>query len=309
MTGSRLKKLVRTNGIEPSRPCGHRLLRPARLPVPPRPHVGRTLRILIRYGKFKTKSQNRPLTQAVLTRAEAFANIECVNSHLADNLNNIRERIAKAAKRSGRDPSDITLVAVSKTHPVETLREAMDAGAAVFGENKVQEGESKIREIGSEEIAWHLIGHLQSNKARKAVQLFDVIQSVDSVELAERLERICIDEGRDELSVFVQVDLAGEETKSGIPESDLPGLVESLKKCERLRFEGLMVLPPFFDNAEATRPFFRKLRAIRDELASQQAFSNGRGELSMGMSHDFEVAIEEGATVVRVGTAIFGGRV
>jgi len=232
-----------------------------------------------------------------------------VPSHLADNLNDIRERIVNAAKCSGRDPSDIKLVAVSKTHPVETLREAMDAGATVFGENKVQEGESKIREIGRGDVEWHLIGHLQSNKARKAAQLFDVIQSVDSIELAERLERICIDEGRVELSVFVQVDLAGEETKSGIPESELPKLVAHLKTCKRLRFDGLMVLPPFFDDAEVTRPFFCRLRAIRDELAAQNAFSNVRGELSMGMSHDFEVAIEEGATVVRVGTAIFGGRV
>lgn len=184
----------------------------------------------------------------------------------------------------------------------------MAAGAAVFGENKVQEGESKILEIGREGIEWHLIGHLQSNKARKAVQLFDVIQSVDSIELAERLERICIDEGREELSIFVQVDLAGEATKSGIAESELSKLVDYLKTCKRLRFDGLMVLPPFFDDAESTRPFFRRLRAIRDGLGSQNAFSNGRGELSMGMSHDFEVAIEEGATVVRVGTAIFGER-
>lgn len=230
-----------------------------------------------------------------------------MQTDIAANLNDIRRRIANAAKRVGRDPSEVLLVAVSKTHPAETLRKAISAGATVFGENKVQEGESKIIEIGRESVKWHLIGHLQSNKARKAVQLFDVIQSVDSIELAERLERICIDEGR-ELSIFVQVDLAGEITKSGVAEQDLLALVDYLKTCERLRFNGLMVLPPFFDDAEATRPFFGKLRAIRDELASQDAFSNGRGELSMGMSHDFEVAIEEGATVVRVGTAIFGQR-
>jgi len=133
------------------------------------------------------------------------------------------------------------------------------------------------------------------------VQLFDVIHSVDSLELAERLERICIEEGREKLSVFVQVDLAGEETKSGIPESDLPELIEYLKTCKRLRFDGLMVLPPFFDEAEATRPFFKQLRVIRDEILPG-------GKLSMGMSHDFEIAIEEGSTVVRVGTAIFGSR-
>ena len=225
-----------------------------------------------------------------------------MQSHLADNLNDIRRRIADAATRVGRDPAEVKLVAVSKTHPAETLREAIAAGANVFGENKVQEGEGKILEIGRENAEWHLIGHLQSNKARRAVQLFDVIQSVDSVELAERLERICIEESRAELSVFVQVDLAGEETKSGIPESELPYLIEYLNTCKCLRFNGLMVLPPFFDEAEATRPFFKRLKAIRDEILPG-------GELSMGMSHDFEIAIEEGATVVRVGTAIFGGRV
>jgi pyridoxal phosphate enzyme (YggS family) len=142
---------------------------------------------------------------------------------------------------------------------------------------------------------------LQSNKARRAVQLFDVIQSVDSLELAERLERICIEEGRNALSVFVQVDLAGEATKSGVSEGELAGLLAFLKTCKRLRLDGLMVLPPFFDDAEKTRPFFKRLREIRDELLPA-------GGLSMGMSHDFEVAIEEGATVVRVGTAIFGER-
>ncbi len=203
--------------------------------------------------------------------------------------------------RSGRDPSEIKLVAVSKTHPVSLLREAIDAGISVFGENKVQEAESKILEIGRDAAEWHLIGHLQSNKARKAVQLFDCIQSVDSVELAERLERICSEEGREELSVFVQVDLAGEETKSGIAESELPPLVEYLKTCKRLKFNGLMILPPFFDDPEASRPFFKRLRELRDRILQV-------GELSMGMSNDFEVAIEEGATVVRLGTAIFGER-
>ena len=225
-----------------------------------------------------------------------------------ENLNSVRNRIANAAKRAGRDPSGVKLVAVSKTHPVETVREAMAGGATVFGENKVQEGESKIIEIGREGVEWHLIGHLQSNKARKAVQLFDVIQSVDSIELAERLERMCIDEGRDELTVFVQVDLAGEATKSGVPERELGELAAYLKTCKRLRFNGLMLLPPFCEDPESTRPFFKRLKAMRDDLSSQNMFSDGDCDLSMGMSHDFEIAIEEGATVVRVGTAIFGER-
>jgi PLP dependent protein len=227
---------------------------------------------------------------------------------IRENLAEVMDRIASSAVRAGRYAGDIKLVAVTKTHPTAILAEAIAAGAVVLGENKVQEAESKIVELGRHSAEWHLIGHLQSNKARKAVELFDVIHSVDSVELAVRLERICEEEGRGELPVFVQVELAGEQTKSGISESDLPELVEYLKTCQHLRFDGLMVLPPFFDEPEATRPFFKRLRAIRDTLVADGAFSNGKGELSMGMSHDFEVAIEEGATVVRVGTAVFGDR-
>jgi len=220
---------------------------------------------------------------------------------LVQNFSSIRKRIASAARRVGRDPNEIKLVAVSKTHPSDAIRSAIVAGQFIFGENKVQEAESKIDEVGRDGIEWHLIGHLQSNKARKAVQLFDVIQSVDSLELARRLERICIEEGRGSLSVFAQVDLAGEETKSGILESELPKLVEYLVSSGRLKVRGLMVLPPYFEDLEATRPFFQRLREIRDRVLPG-------GELSMGMSHDFEVAIEEGATIVRVGTAIFGKR-
>lgn len=220
---------------------------------------------------------------------------------LGANLAAVRARVDDACARAGRLPEAVKLVAVSKTHPVAALREAIGVGVSVFGENKVREAESKIAEIGRETAEWHLIGHLQSNKARKAVQLFDVIHSLDSVELAERLERICIDEGRDELPVLVQVDLAGEETKSGIMESELPALNDYLKTCERIKLTGLMALPPYFEDAEATRPYFKRLREIRNAVLPG-------GELSMGMTHDFEVAIEEGATVVRVGTAIFGER-
>jgi pyridoxal phosphate enzyme (YggS family) len=224
-----------------------------------------------------------------------------MHDYLPENLTRIRRRITEATRKANRRPDEVKLVAVSKTHPAAVLIEAIEAGAAVFGENKVQEAETKIREIGREKAEWHLIGSLQSNKARKAVKLFDVIHTLDSVELAERLSRICIEESRTNLSVLVQVDLAGEATKSGIGESDLPELVEFLKNCERLRFDGLMIIPPFEDDAEKTRPFFRRLRQIRD------AHLPG-GELSMGMSHDFEIAIEEGATMVRIGTAIFGDR-
>jgi PLP dependent protein len=218
---------------------------------------------------------------------------------LAQRLADVRNQIKLAAEKVGRKADEITLVAVSKTHPVSVLREAIEAGATVLGENKVQEAEGKIGEI--ENVEWHLIGHLQSNKARKAVKLFDVIQTVDSIELAERLERICLEEGRAELKIFVQVDLGREATKNGIKEEDLPELLEFVKNCKCLKLIGLMQIPPFFDDVEKVRPYFKKLRKIRDELLPD-------GKLSMGMSHDFTVAIEEGATHVRVGTAIFGSR-
>lgn len=218
------------------------------------------------------------------------------------------ERIASAAARSGRSAEDVRLVAVSKTHPPDLIRDAIAAGVRSFGENKVQEAEGKIAEVGRDAAEWHLIGHLQSNKVRKAIQLFDVIQSVDSTELAARLERICNEEGRSQLSVFIQVDLAGEATKSGVAEDDLPKLVSYLRECEHLKLDGLMIIPPFFDDPESSRPYFQSLRVLRDRMAAEGAFTGGRGELSMGMSHDFEVAIEEGATIVRVGTAVFGER-
>lgn len=220
---------------------------------------------------------------------------------LRENLAEINLRIAESAKKAGRNADEIKLVAVSKTHPSAVLREAIAAGARILGENKVQEAESKIDEIGREAAEWHLIGHLQGNKARKAVKLFDVIHTLDSVELAERLERICKEENRAELKVLIQVDLANEATKNGIKEEDLPKLTEFLRDCECLKLKGLMTIPPFFEDVEKVRPFFRKLRELRDEIVPN-------GELSMGMSHDFEIAVEEGATLVRVGTAIFGER-
>ncbi|MCA1593241.1 MAG: YggS family pyridoxal phosphate-dependent enzyme [Acidobacteria bacterium] len=224
-------------------------------------------------------------------------------------LEEVQRRIEASARRVGRDPSEVTLIAVSKTHPAHVLREAQAAGASVFGENRVQEAEAKIEELGrGEGTRWHLIGHLQANKARRAVRLFDCIHSIDSTELAGRLERLCVEEERESLDVLIQIDLAGEETKSGASEEKLPALVASFGECQRLRLKGLMILPPFGEDAEQSRPFFRRLRELRDELHARDVFKGGAGELSMGMSHDFETAIEEGATMVRVGTAIFGSR-
>jgi pyridoxal phosphate enzyme (YggS family) len=228
---------------------------------------------------------------------------------LRERLSGVLERIALSARRSGRRAEDVTLIAVSKTHPPELIRRAIEAGVTDLGENRVQEAEGKIIEIGhAAGVRWHLIGHLQSNKARRAVQLFDLVHSLDSAELALRLNRLRGEEGQSPLPVMIQVDLAGEETKTGAPEAELPELVERVAACEHLRLTGLMTLPPFFEEAEKVRPFFSRLRELRDRFKAAGAFGDGAGELSMGMSNDFEVAVEEGATLVRVGTAIFGQR-
>jgi pyridoxal phosphate enzyme (YggS family) len=219
-------------------------------------------------------------------------------------------RIGRAARRAGRDPSEIKLVAVSKTHPATLVREAAEvAGLKDFGENRVQEAEGKIAELKDvKDLRWHLVGHLQPNKARRAVKFFDLIHSVDTAALVERLERICAEEGREKLDVLVQVDLAGEASKSGATAEELPTLFEVFGRSSRVRCRGLMILPPFLEDVEKVRPFFRRLRGLRDEWAARGAFGAEAAELSMGMSHDYEAAVEEGATLVRVGTAVFGER-
>ena len=227
---------------------------------------------------------------------------------LRTRLDEVHRRIVTAAEASGRLADEIKLVAVSKTHPAETVQEAINLGLSDFGENRVQEAEVKISALAEAAPTWHLIGHLQANKARRAVKLFDVIHSLDSIALAQRLERSCIEEERDELRVLIQVDLAGEATKSGIAATELPDLAKAVDDCTRLKLIGLMVLPPFFDDTESVKPFFRRLRELRDELRERGHFGDGPGELSMGMTHDFEVAIAEGATMLRIGTAIFGER-
>lgn len=220
----------------------------------------------------------------------------------------VRSRLDTAARGSGRSPDTITLIAISKTHPAETVRLAIELGITTFGENRVQEAEDKIAEVGRTAASWHLVGHLQSNKARRAVKLFDLIHSLDSAELAERLNEMCIAEQREILPVLIQIDLGSEKTKTGIDPRALPDLLTAVGKCDRLRLDGLMTLPPFFENPDCARPYFKTLRGLRDELKAKGHFGGGNGELSMGMSHDFEIAIEEGATMVRVGTALFGER-
>jgi len=182
-------------------------------------------------------------------------------------LEQVRARIAAAANRAGRASEEITLVAVTKTHPAAVVREAIAAGAGDFGENKVQEAEKKIPQVGRKAARWHLIGHLQSNKARKAVELFDVIHSLDSPALAGRLDRICAESDQAELPVLIQVDLGHEATKSGVKENELSELVQTVTECSRLRLRGLMTLPPFFYNAEDARPCLLKLRELLDQLS------------------------------------------
>ena len=220
----------------------------------------------------------------------------------------VRGRIARAASRSGRSTDDVSLIAISKTHPSVTLQAAIELGITDLGENRVQEAEAKITELGRESARWHLVGHLQENKARRAVALFDIIHSLDSISLAQRLDRLCVSEERDELPVLVQINLGGEESKSGVERSEVRPLLDAVAECERLRLIGLMTLPPYFEKAEDGRSYFKTLRELRDQFQSEGRFGEGAGHLSMGMSHDFEVAIEEGATMVRVGTAIFGER-
>ncbi|HEY6046360.1 MAG TPA: YggS family pyridoxal phosphate-dependent enzyme, partial [Pyrinomonadaceae bacterium] len=231
------------------------------------------------------------------------SSIAQTSDQLRQRLQDVRARIELAARRSQRDPAAIRLIAVSKTHPAAVVRQAIDAGVADLGENRVQEAETKIAELGRERARWHLIGHLQSNKARRAVQLFDMIHSLDSGALARKLDQACHEEDRELLPVLIQVALGHEATKSGVEERELPAVVDAVTNSKRLQLAGLMTLPPFFEEAELARPYFASLRALRDKLRAQGSFGKAPGELSMGMTHDFEVAIAEGATMVRVGTA------
>lgn len=227
---------------------------------------------------------------------------------LRDRLKTLRDRIEACARRCDRSPDDIILVAITKTHPVAVLRNAIELGIKDLGENRVQEAEPKITELGREAARWHLVGHLQANKARRAVKLFDMIHSLDSMALANRLERICGEEGRTLLPVLIQVDLAGEGTKSGVAENELAALARTIANSQHLQLRGLMTLPPFLAEVERVRPYFRRLRELRDQFQAQGHFGELQGALSMGMTHDFEIAIQEGATMVRVGTALFGER-
>jgi len=228
-------------------------------------------------------------------------------SVIAERLHRIYERIATAARSADRDPSSVRLIAVSKTFPIEAVREAYAAGQRDFGENRVQEGLQKIAVSTDLQIRWHLLGHLQANKARKSAQVFTTIHSVDSVELLQKIDAAANDEGRTP-ELLIQVDLAGEATKFGVRPENVPPLFDAASRCRAARVAGVMTLPPVPESPEDARPWFRRLRDLRDEWLAAGVPAWMLKELSMGMSADFEVAIQEGSTMVRVGTAIFGSR-
>jgi hypothetical protein len=224
-------------------------------------------------------------------------------AQVRDNLLGVLERIEKAARRVGRDPGEINLVAVSKTVEPARIKEAIDAGVLILGENYIQEAQKKIEEIGRS-VSWHFIGHLQSNKAKYAVHLFDMVHSLDSLHLAEELNRRA-SQANGVMKVCIEVKLSEEVTKFGTEEETVLGLAREVLQLEHLSVEGLMTMPPYFEAPERSRPYFVRLRELRERMAKE---SIPVKELSMGMSNDFEIAIEEGATYVRIGTAIFGPR-
>jgi len=258
------------------------------------------------------ESKRRPPQQAAATQVPLYYDARVMQeTTIRKNLEHVQERIAAAAQRAGRHVDEITLIAVSKTHSAGAIREAYEAGLRHFGENRVQDWEGKRGPLGNLEATWHLIGHLQSNKAARAAKLFHCVDSVDDANLADRLNRARAEAlgesaGQAKLRVLIEVHLSGEETKSGVSEDELPGLAEKILGLEQLQFAGLMCIPPYLANPDDVRPYFARLRNMRDGLEAR--FSRPLQVLSMGMSHDFEAAILEGSTEVRVGTALFGTR-
>jgi len=230
-----------------------------------------------------------------------------VDASIAQNLQSVRSRVDAAARRAGRDPAAIRLIAVSKTFSADAVRAASSAGQVDFGENKVQEGLQKIGDTADIKIRWHLIGHLQSNKAKKAATAFHCIHSIDSIELLRKIDAAAAEAGIAP-EILVQVDLAREATKFGAAADDARRIVDTTQSLRAARMTGLMLIPPWNEDQEQTRPWFIRLRELREAWVSEGVAAASLAQLSMGMSHDFEAAIEEGATMVRIGTAIFGKR-
>ena len=227
-------------------------------------------------------------------------------TEIAENIAQVRERMEGAARQAGRSPGKVRLVAVSKTVDLARIRQAIAAGVDSLGENYVQEAQKKIEALGHE-VAWHFIGHLQTNKAKVAVRLFDFVHSVDGLKLAEELSRVALQQGK-VLPILLQINLSREESKFGTSEAEVFHLLEQMSRLQGISVKGLMTMPPFFENPEESRPYFRALKKLAESVAQEKIPGILLEELSMGMSNDFEVAIEEGATLVRVGTAIFGPR-
>jgi hypothetical protein len=225
-------------------------------------------------------------------------------SNIADNIAIINEKIDKAAKRSGRDPKEITLLAVTKTVEITSIRKAISAGVRLFGENYIQEAKEKIEKIRRSSVIWHFIGHLQRNKVKYAVELFDIIQTVDSFELAKEINK----KAKRPIDILIEVNIAGEKTKAGVQKDRVIYLVRKISKLKNLSLKGLMTIPPIFDNPQLSRPYFVTLRRLAERVNRERINGVAMNTLSMGMSNDFEVAIEEGATILRIGTAIFGER-
>lgn len=225
---------------------------------------------------------------------------------IADNIRTVKDRIASAAKRANRDPASVRLVIVTKTVDSERIKEAVDAGATILGENRVQEAKEKIEKLGNV-ASWHLIGHLQVNKARHAVKLFDLIHSVDNLELAAEIDKQAVKIGKVQ-NVLIEVNIGGEASKAGMAVKNAPALVREIAKHRNIAIQGLMTIPPFSEQPEDSRPYFCVLRELAESMVRENIPNAAMKELSMGMSGDFEVAVEEGATMVRVGTSIFGER-
>lgn len=227
-----------------------------------------------------------------------------MSSNIADNIAIINEKIAKAAKKSGRDPKEITLLAVTKTVELTRIRKAISAGVRLFGENYLQEAKEKVEKIRRSSVIWHFIGHLQKNKVKHSIELFDMIQTVDSFELAKEINK----KANHPIDILIEVNIAGEKTKTGIKKDRVIDLARKISGLDNLSLKGLMTIPPFFDNPQFSRPYFVTLRRLAERVNKERISGVTINTISMGMSNDFEVAIEEGATLVRIGTAIFGER-
>ena len=227
-------------------------------------------------------------------------------TQIKENVARVRERVGAACRRCGRAPDDVKLLAISKTFPPESIRAAYEVGLRDLGENRVQEAKAKRPALADLSITWHLVGHLQTNKAKAARELFHWVHSVDSFRLAQKLDQAAAPGGR--LPILLEVNLGGEESKAGVGAPEIAQLAEQISQLATLEIRGLMVIPPFFDDPEQVRPYFRRLRELAQEIDARGIANVSMRELSMGMSNDFEVAIEEGATIIRVGTAIFGPR-